>query len=157
MKITIDVLGTVAYYSDFQQMRAASNFPSGKGMYLMEEDGASVGLVAIDGFTQDGSMASGVIQFFFPPATMVQNAMHERDADIMQHMDSLCDKVCRIIDELAVVIQDQQNITGTEMHDSMAHLEHIIEDFTNGGGGNGVSEKTLLEALRITNTRHCND
>lgn len=152
MKITIDVLGTVAINSDFQQMRAASNFPSGKGIYLMEEDGVSVGLAAIDGFTQDGRLASGLIQFFFPPYAMVQNAMHEHDADILQSINSVCERICGMIE----INQNQIEVTSTEMHDSMAHLEHLIGDLTENRG-NGVSEKTLLEALRITNTRHCQD
>lgn len=69
----------------------------------------------------------------------VKDDKHEA---LMSHIQDCCDKVCQTIQTYADIADSKHSVI-------LQGLRPVLEKIEEGGTGNGISEKTLLEALKI--------
>lgn len=144
MEIKIEVKGTVQFSIDWNELRKTEQYAEGNGLYAMVDGDAVVGLVDVQGFDEPNDRAN-ICQFSLPPSVVVESAKSRMSADLMEHIQQCCDKVCSTVkyhDEKAC--EQYNNV--------MEGLKGIHDKIEEGGSGNGISEKTLLDALRIVHS-----
>lgn len=66
---------------------------------------------------------------------------HKHEA-LMSHIQDCCDKVCKTIQTYADIAVSKHSVI-------LQGLRPVLEKIEEGGNGNGIREKTLLEALKI--------
>lgn len=69
----------------------------------------------------------------------VKDNKHEA---LMAHIQDCCDKVCQTIQTYADIADSKHSVI-------LQGLRPVLEKIEEGGNGKGISEKTLLEALKI--------
>lgn len=84
---------------------------------------------------------------FFPlssNAVVIDEERKENDAHeaLMSHIQDCCDKVCK-----TAQFHDEENASRYNL--VMEGIKGIFDKIEEGGSGNGISEKTLLNALEI--------
>lgn len=144
MEIKIEVKGKVQFSTDWSELRKAEHYIEGRGLYAMVEEDAVVGLVDVQGFDDEKGQAL-INSFTFPPSVILTSMKESMKADLMEHIQQCCDKVCGTVkyhDEKAC--EQYNNV--------MEGLKGIHDKIEEGGSGNGISEKTLLDALRIVHS-----
>lgn len=92
-------------------------------------------LVYVQGFDAEKGRAI-FCNFKFPHSVIFRSMRKSIETDLMGHIQQCYDKVC---------------VQHNNVMDSLKSIHDKIEE---GGSGNGISEKTLLDALRIVHSSH---
>lgn len=93
----------------------------------------------------DEKQYAQVNYFPIPANALIIDENVDEDAahkELMSHIQDCCDKVCRTIQTYADIADSKHSVI-------LQGLSPVLEKIEEGGTGNGISEKTLLEALKI--------
>lgn len=141
MEIKIEVKGTIQFSIDWNELRKAEQYAEGNGLYAMVDGDVVVGLIDMQGFDKPNEKAN-ICQFSFPPSVIIESVKSRMSADLMEHIQQCCDKVCD-------TIKYHDEKSAERYNTIMEGQKGIFDRIDEGGTGNGISEKTLLDALRI--------
>lgn len=87
---------------------------------------------------------------FFPIAAntvlLTEDEVDNKHKVIMSHIQDCCDKVCKVVSHHDEKIAERYNMV-------LESVQAIFDKLEEGFAGNGISERTLLEALKIVSNK----
>lgn len=150
MKITIDVLGVVPKM-DTEERRKVKNYPNGDGGYLVKDNDMYIGFIIVGGekeqHPEKGEIYKSNNFCWIEPWLSKNISICEHDFDLSTFISN---QLAEHSQKQSVFIEDRLNELKDAIDERLSKTKDILQDFQeNGGGKNGISEKTLLSALEI--------
>ena len=145
MNIQIEVKGTIDNSVFIKgEISLAKHYDKGLGLYAIVDNYNLVGFVVaekyIDGKDDGDKKVSNHI-FFLPGGALVKTAL----AKSHEHLSiQFSEAVCKVND---IVSTDKEMMKGI-----IKHIDDKLQEIADNRG-NGISEKTLLEALKIVGNK----
>lgn len=145
MKIEIEVKGIVKEEDilDSEKRRSPDTYKGGFGLYAIMAGNDISGFIVAEHYikTQDGKQAVSTYDFRLEAQTIANTAVSKNNEQLAVSFFEAISKI--------------NDIVSTEKANQKACLEHIedmLKDITENRG-NSISEKTLLEALKIVGNK----
>lgn len=157
MRIEINTSGVIKY--DFAKecsyQAKTDTFPSGEGVYALEDNGVIIGLIYAYNLHTDrnGEEVFDIKELVFPVQTVVASAIYTNDQRIKEYIKDCFDNVLGVVNKTKEAVEEANECFECfhyQYQDDAASLDKSLEKLLNEGiGGSGVSEKTLISALEI--------
>ena len=128
-------------FKAWNELQKAENYKEGFGLYATVENDTVIGLIDVQGLDTDQGQAF-IVHLPFPPSVVAENIKKSMSANLMEHIQQCCDKVCDTVKHYDEKACEQYNLI-------MEGMKGIHDRINEGGTGSGIGEKTLLDALRI--------
>ena len=148
MKIEVEVKGMIdeAIFVDYNKQKLAENYNNGTGIYAVMDKDLLCGFVIVNKFLEakEGEPKRvNSMEFILPPDSLANTAKSK----MCEHLSiQFSEAVCKVSD---IVSTDKEMMKGI-----IKHIDDKLQEIA-GNRGNGISEKTLLEALKIVGNKEC--
>ena len=159
MEIRVNVLGKVAYErgASMDDKAKAELYPSGEGVYAVMDGDNFVCLRVVSSKAHDDTKGDYYV-------FVEENWTHERisnSVNVIEHEERLKDHIDKRFDSLEAIIEKANEGIGSvsdelgdfvnNSHDDFCSIEKTLKRIEKDGvgGGNGISEKTLLSAIEL--------
>lgn len=148
MEIRVNILGKVAYIQGESRDNKAKAelYPSGEGVYAVMDGDDFVCLRVVSSKIHDDTKGDYY-------ACVEENWTHARIANsinVIEYEERLKDYIDKRFDELQSAIENT-NSSADSINDAVCTIKSSIEKIEKDGvgSGKGISEKTLLSAIKI--------
>lgn len=146
----------VRFELNIDEIIECTQFPSNDNVAFFGEQATGKTFLFVDKLTGDKQVSvciepasesktyAKTATFFLPPETVIidENEKDAKHEALMSHIQDCCDKVCK-------TAQHFDECNSERYNQVMEGLKGIFDELAEHGTSNGISEKTLLDALRI--------